>query len=123
MRDEEDYKNPKKRWMILLGGITINTEIFEKKQEVEERFPFVFRDMLYGDRLCTSEWDYEVSGCKSLVRCAFGALIGQIIHLPKWDGGYERVKIEEVYINYWCQICAHGEVIEEPEEREEVHAG
>src|SRR5438093_1346525 len=111
--ENNDYTNPKKRWMMLLGGITIHTDLFENKKEIEERFPFVFHDMLYGKRACADEWNDDVSGSEGLITCAFSSLIGQIVHRTKGDGTYERIKIEKVYINYWCQICAHGELVEE----------
>ena len=113
---KEDFTNPKKRRMIPLGKIEINFDLFVNKQEVEDRFPFQFRDALYGERShIHPDWGYDISGNPHLVEFACAPLIGQIIKLP--NGGL--VKIQQVYINYWQQIGAHGELIESLEEKEQ----
>ena len=107
-----DWTNPKKVMMIPLGEIKMNFDLFVKKKEVEEQFPFQFRDALYGDRShIHPDWGYDIAGNPHLVEFACSTLIGQIIQLPNG----KRVRIQEVYINYWQQIGAHGELVEEEE--------
>ena len=93
---------------VVLGEVKLELNIFETPEKVEPSFAFHFRDALYGDDAIPDE-DVSSLGSKVLVRRAFESLIGQVIRTRSG----KRMKITDVFINYWQQIGARGDIIQE----------